>query len=120
MNLIYLAFILLLGLLLIAGGVAHFRIPALSDPFIPGFLPKDLVHIGVGVTELVLGVGIFIPQLRTQAAWGIFILMLCFLPFHVMDLFREKPAIGSLKLAIIRVPFQFLFIFMAWYVAKTN
>ena len=109
MNLIYVAFIILLGLLLIAGGIAHFRIPGLSDPFIPDFLPKDLVHIGVGVTEL-----------RTQAAWGIFILMLCFLPFHALDLFREKPAIGSLKLAIIRVPFQFLFIYMAWYVAKTD
>ena len=120
MNLIYLVFIILLGLLLIAGGIAHFRIPGLSDPFIPDFLPKDLVHIGVGVTELVLGVGIFIPQLRTQAAWGIFILMLCFLPLHALDLFREKPAIGSLKLAIIRIPFQFLFIYMAWYVAKMN
>ena len=120
MKYLKIVFTVLLGALLILGGIAHFMNPTLSSGFIPDFLPKDLVHIVIGVIELALGIGIFIPKFRIQAAWGIFILMLGFLPLHIMDLFREMPIIGSQKAATIRVPFQFLFLYMSWYVAKNS
>ena len=116
----YLKFIpiILLAVLMLMGGYAHFANQALSSGFIPNFLPKNAVHIVIGILEIGLGIGLLIPQFRTQAAWGVFILMIAFLPLHITDLFREIPAIGSKKAAMIRVPFQFLFIFMAWYIAK--
>ena len=120
MKYLKLVFVFLLGALMVMGGYAHFANQALSSGFIPDFLPKQAVHIVTGIVEIALGIGLFIPQYRTQAAWGIFGLMIAFLPLHVMDLFREQPIIGSVKAAQIRVPVQFLFIFMAWFIAKNT
>jgi len=50
---------------------------------------------------------------------GVFILMLLFLPIHLWDLSKEKPAIGSKKLATIRVPLQFLLMYVS-YLIYTN
>ena len=111
---------ILLSPLLIMGGIAHFNNQVISSGFIPDFLPKDVVHIVIGIIELALGIGILIPKFRTQAAWGVFILMICFLPLHIMDLFGEIPIIGSQKAAMVRVPFQFLFIYMSWFIAKNT
>ena len=41
--------------------------------------------------------------------------MLLLLPLHIIDLFRDKPVIGSMTAAIIRIPIQFLLIFLAWF-----
>ena len=118
MKYLKLVFVFLLGALMVLSGYGHFANQALSDNFIPNFLPKQLVHFVTGIVELTLGVGLLLPQYRTQAAWGIFGLMIAFLPLHVTDLFREQPIIGSVKAAQIRVPVQFLLIFMAWFIAK--
>ena len=120
MKYLKLVFVFLLGALMVMGGYGHFTSPALTDNFIPDFLPKQLVHFVTGIVELTLGVGLLLPQYRMQAAWGIFGLMIAFLPLHVMDLFREQPIIGSIKAAQIRVPVQFLLIFMAWFIAKKS
>jgi len=45
-------------------------------------------------------------------------MMLVFLPLHIIDIFKENPAIGSHQAAIIRLPVQFLFIAWAWYIHK--
>ena len=44
--------------------------------------------------------------------------MLAFLPVHVWDVFRADPAIGTHGAALVRLPFQFVFILWAWLVAK--
>jgi uncharacterized membrane protein len=105
----------LLAILLIVGGIAHFTSPEISTGFIPGFLPATLVHVVIGVLEIVLGIGVFIPVWKEKAMLGIMILMICFLPLHVIDIFRENPVIGSQIAAIIRVPVQLLIIAGAWY-----
>lgn len=117
----YLTLILsvLLGLFMIFGGVNHFLKPDFYLPFVPPFLPlKEVVVLLSGVVEVVLGVGVLIPKFRFYAAWGILLLMLVFLPVHIYDLFIENPAIGSHKAALIRLPFQFLFIAWAWAASK--
>jgi len=108
----------LLGLILILSAFGHVFSPEVSSGFIPDFLPKTVVHIGIGIIELLLGIGIFIPAYQKRALQGIMILMICFLPLHIIDLFRENPVIGSMTAAIIRVPVQLLLIFMAWYAGK--
>ena len=109
----------LFGAFMIFGGVNHFRNPAMYLLFVPDFLPAALVNQVSGVLEIVLGLGVFIPQFRQRAAYGIFLLMLVFLPLHLWDVFREKPAIGSHEAALIRLPVQFLFILIGWFISDS-
>ena len=110
----------LFGAFMIFGGVNHFLKPEMYYPFIPDFLPQSFITLASGVLEIILGIGAFIPATRPKATMGIFILMIIFLPLHIWDVFKEHPAIGSHLAAIIRVPVQFLFIFITWYISKKN
>ncbi len=106
------------GIFMLFGGINHFLKPAMYMPMIPDFLPKEIINYLVGVLEIVVGIGIFIPQFRSLAALGILLMMLAFLPIHIIDVFKENPAIGSHQAALIRLPVQFIFIFWAWFIYK--
>ncbi len=110
----------LFGILMILAGINHFRHSAIYLPFIPDFLPQNFINKAIGILEIVLGIGVFIPQFRQKAVYGIFILMIIFLPLHVWDVFRDNPAIGSHKIALIRLPIQFLLIFIGWFVSEKS
>lgn len=118
MKYLKLALTFLFGAFMIYGGINHFLKPEMYYPFIPDFLPQSFINLSSGVLEIVLGIGAFIPQTRSKATMGIFILMIFYLPLHIWDLFKEHPAIGSRLAAMIRVPVQFLFIFITWYISK--
>jgi uncharacterized membrane protein len=104
------------GAFMIFGGVNHFLKPAMYAPFLPDYFPRDAINVIVGVLEIVVGVAAFIPQYRQMATLGILIMMLVFLPLHIIDVFRDNPAVGTHKIALIRLPFQFLFILWAWFI----
>lgn len=106
------------GVFLILGGIMHFIKPEMYNPFIPDFLPKILVNYLAGFVEIAVGAGVFIPLYRPMATLGILILMIAFLPLHIVDLFKDHPAIGSHKLAVIRLPLQFVLILWAWFISK--
>lgn len=108
----------LFGAFMIMGGVAHFRTPDMYYAFIPDFLPESIINYAVGIIEILLGVGVFLPQTRPMATQGIFWAMVLFLPLHIIDIFKETPAVGSHNAALIRLPFQFLFIAWAWYIKR--
>ncbi len=105
----------LLGLFMLYGGVNHFMIPVFYLPFVPEFLPfREAIVLLSGVLEIVLGAAVLIPKTRYYAALSIMALMIIFLPVHIADVFREAPAIGSHQAALIRLPFQFVFILWGW------
>ena len=105
---------------LILGGVQHFISPTNYIPFVPSFLPFTMAIIYIsGLFEILFGLALFFKKYETIGAWGILILMLLFLPIHIWDLFSDTPAIGSHNAALIRLPIQFLLIFIAWKV-KNN
>jgi len=108
----------ILGVLMILAGIQHFRDPAMYGPFIPDALPKNLITYLSGAVEILLGTGLFIRRIRPLASLGLLILMIAFFPLHVLDVFREAPAIGSKLLAYIRLPLQFVLIGWAWYVNR--
>ena len=108
----------LFGAFMIFGGVNHFTKPEMYAPFIPDFLPSLAINYLAGVVEIVLGLGVYDPRFRSKATLGILVMMLVFLPLHIIDIFKENPAIGSHQAAIIRMPVQFLFIAWAWYIHK--
>jgi uncharacterized membrane protein len=114
MEVLILVLKIIFGVFFMYAGGMHFKKPKFFNGFIPDFLPKLTVNYVFGSLEFLLGLGLFFNQTIKNAALGIFILMLLFLPIHIWDLLKEKPAIGSKKLAIIRIPLQFLLMYCAY------
>jgi len=108
----------LFGAFMIFGGVNHFLKPEMYLPFIPSFLPGAAINYLSGIAEIIVGIGVFIPAFRSQSTLGILVLMLLFLPLHIVDVFKENPAIGSHQMALIRLPLQFVLILWAWFIHK--
>ena len=120
MKKIWLILKVVLAIFLIFGGVQHFISPNNYIPFVPSVLPFTLAIIYLfGLFEILFGLALFFKKLETIGAWGILILMLLFLPIHIWDVFSNTPAIGSHNAALIRLPIQFVLIFIAWKV-KNN
>ena len=112
---IWMAVRLLFALFVIMGGVQHFLKADFYLPFVPSFLPFPMTIIYVsGFVEIALGLLLLFRKYAKIAAVGIFMLMLLFLPVHIWDIITDTPAIGSHKAALIRLPFQFLFLAIAW------
>lgn len=63
-----------------------------------------------GLVELAAGIGLYIPVLRNIAALIVFILMIGFLPLHIWDVSRVRPAMGTKARAWIRLALQFVLI----------
>lgn len=107
-----------LGVMLILSGIGHIITPEAYSAFIPDFIPETFANIAAAIAELALGIGIFIPKYRKPALLGVVLLMIAFLPLHIVDLFKDEPAIGSQTAAIVRVPIQFVLIYLAWFAQK--
>ncbi|CAL2092260.1 hypothetical protein [Tenacibaculum sp. 190524A05c] len=120
MEYVFLGLKVLMAILMIFAGFYHFYKPNFYNPIIPDFLPKKLVTYVSGIVELVLGIGLFIKGSERISAYGIFILMLVFLPIHIWDATREKPAMKTKKIAYIRILIQFLLIAWAWYLYQNE
>ena len=112
---------ILFALFMIMGGVQHFIKPDFYLPFVPSFLPFPMTIIYLsGIVEVVLGLALLFTKYAKIAAIGIFLLMLLFLPVHVWDIISDTPAIGSHKAALIRLPFQFVFLAIAWKIKQVS
>ncbi|PKQ61690.1 hypothetical protein BZG02_14800 [Labilibaculum filiforme] len=106
---------------MIMGGVQHFLKPDFYLPWVPEFLPFPVLVIYLsGIVEIGLGLLLVFRRYTRIAAIGIFVLMLLFLPIHIWDIFSDDPAIGSQKAALIRLPFQFLFMAIAWKIKQVS
>jgi uncharacterized membrane protein len=105
---------ILFGILFCFAGIMHIIRPKFFKNFIPNFLPKLTINYIFGVLEFMAGLGLFFTETLENAAAGIFILLLLFLPIHIWDATKAKPAIGSKKIAFIRIPLQFLLLYCAY------
>lgn len=110
--------IFLVALILVAGGVGHQLSPETTGGMIPDFIPKPLAHGIATAVELGLGAMVLIPKTRRLGLIGFSVLMLAFLPIHVVDLLQDTPVIGSKMAAWIRLAVQFVFIGLGWRLAK--
>ncbi|MBJ7428769.1 MAG: hypothetical protein JHD28_07430 [Bacteroidia bacterium] len=106
------------GVIMIVAGAMHFISPAVYLPFFPNQWPQKAIIYGSGIIEVLVGLCTLIPRYSRFGTLGIFILMLAFLPLHVIDVFKENPVVGSKLVAFIRLPFQFVFIAWAWFIFK--
>lgn len=106
------------GIVLILAGSVHFLKPEIYFNFIPDSLPKIPLNYLAGSIEILLGVGALFNRFHSTATLGILLLMILFLPLHIIDVFREFPAIGSHQVAVIRLPVQLVLIAWAWFIHK--
>ena len=111
---------IIIALFMIYAGVQHFLKPDFFIPFVPIFLPLKTTIIYIsGAIEIIVGLLLFIHKYAKYGAIGILVLLLLFLPIHIWDVFAETPAIGSKQAALIRLPIQFLIIFIVWKVKNS-
>ena len=100
---------------MIYAGIQHFVNPDFFLPFVPEFLSLKTTIVYVsGIAEILVGLLLLIKKYAKIGAIGILVLLFLFLPIHIWDVFAEAPVIGSRKAALIRLPIQFLLIFIVW------
>ena len=110
----------ILAVCMIVAGVLHF---VADEPFIkivPDFLPFPAMIVYVsGVIEILLGIGLIVPQSRVLAAWGLIALFIAVYPANLNMAFNHIKLDGipdSWWLHGFRLPFQFVLIAWAyWY-----
>lgn len=111
-------FIIIFGLILIAAGIYHFVNPAFYNPIMPDWFPKPLANAAGGIAELIIGIGMLIPATRVLSTWAAMAMMVVFLPLHIWDLTKARPAIGSHFVAAIRLLIQLVLIYVLYRAAK--
>ena len=106
----------LLGVLLVLAGVNHFRKPKLYERIVPSYIPAAAtVVILSGVLEMVLGFMLMNKNSQSEAAWGIIIMLVLFIPAHVYMLQNEKASMKLPKwVLILRFPLQLALMYWAY------
>ncbi len=109
-----------LAVMMIVAGVLHLIKPAVYLPIIPSFVPfaMPIIYIS-GMVEIILGVMLMLNNKHARlGAFGLLLLMMLFVPIHVLDAFSEHPAIGSHTVAYIRILLQLVIIGVVWKLYK--
>ena len=112
--------IYIMGLFYIIVGIKHFQDPRWFVQIIPPILPYKyaLVYIS-GLFEVLLGVLLMIPKFQSTAAKGLIILLICVYPANIYLAQTNGAALGiSPLIAWGRLPFQFVFIGLAYWHIK--
>ncbi len=104
------------ALMFVGSGIYHLVNPDFFMPLMPSFLPahRSLI-IWSGWVEILVGIGLFIGPVQQWAVWGVLALLFVFTPIHILDIGKEKPAVGSKQIAIGRLVMQFVLIAAAFY-----
>ena len=116
--------VLLLGLsaFFINVGVDHFLNPEFYLAIMPDYLPLHLEAVYIsGFFEILGGVSVLVPRLRSAAGWGLVVLLIAVFPANIhmainTDLFPDI----SPTLLYIRLVFQFIFIYWAYAVTRPS
>ncbi len=112
----------ILAVCMVVAGVLHF---VATEPFVrivPGFLPAPaaLVYIS-GVIEILLGIGLLVPRTQRLSAWGLVALFIAVYPANLNMAFNDIHIDGvpdGWWFQAIRLPFQFVLIGWAYWLAK--
>jgi uncharacterized membrane protein len=106
---------------MLLAGVMHFVSPRAYERIVPRRLPapRALVYVS-GAFEALGGLGLFVPQTRRFAAWGLIALFVAVFPANVNQAIHRLP-LGRLQppawVLWLRLPLQAVFIAWAWAVA---
>ena len=104
-------------------GIRHFIDPDFFLAIMPDYLPLHLEAVYLsGVFEILLGGMLLFKEYRKVAGWGLIALLLAVFPANIY-LAQNEIAQQSINIsqtaAIVRLPFQALFISIAYWHTKT-
>ncbi len=102
----------------VVAGTMHFIYPKVYMRIMPRYLPNPRLLVWLsGVFEILLGIGVCIPQVKDTALYGIILMLFAFLAVHFYMLSSKKAAAGIPKwILVLRIPLQFGLIYWAyWY-----
>ena len=109
-----------MGIFYIIVGIKHFQDPSWFVQIVPPILPYkyELVYIS-GFFEVLLGILLMIPRFQSIAAKGLMALLICVYPANIYLAQTNGVALGiSPLIAWGRLPFQFVFIGIAYWHIK--
>ena len=106
----------LIGVLFVLAGMNHFRKPKLYERIMPPYIPAHSAMVMLsGFVEMILGLMIMNKNTQSEAAWGIIIMLVAFLPVHIYMLQNERAAMKLPKwVLILRLPLQFGLMYWAY------
>ncbi|WP_159021285.1 MauE/DoxX family redox-associated membrane protein [Formosa sp. L2A11] len=106
----------LMSFLYVVAGILHFVKPKTYLRIMPNYLPNPKVLVALsGVFEIILGISMCIPSLKTIAIYGIIAMLLVFLLVHFYMLKNEQNGAGIPKwILITRIPLQFVLMYWAY------
>ena len=112
--------VFVMGIFYVIVGVKHFQDPSWFVQIIPPILPYkyELVYLS-GFFEILLGILLMIPRFQSIAAQGLIALLICVYPANIYLAQTNGVALGiSPLIAWGRLPFQFVFIGLAYWHTK--
>ena len=121
MKKIKIASVILMSVFYVRVGVDHFLSPEWYLQIMPPYLPfpLELVYIS-GAFEILFGVMLLHPYTRSYAGWGLILLLVAVFPANIYLAQTNGEAMGTSALvAWGRLPFQFVFIGLAHWHAKS-
>ena len=112
--------VFVMGIFYVIVGMKHFQDPSWFVQIIPPILPYkyELVYLS-GFFEILLGILLMIPRFQSIAAKGLMTLLICVYPANIYLAQTNGVALGiSPLIAWGRLPFQFVFIGLAYWHLK--
>ncbi len=112
--------IIIMSLFYIEVGINHIINPNWFIRIIPPILPFKIALVFIcGIFEIILGSLLIFPKTRFIAGWGLILLLLAVYPANIYVALTNGKAMDTTPMiAWIRLPFQFVFIGLAYWHSK--
>jgi uncharacterized membrane protein len=112
--------IYIMGPFYVIVGLKHFQDPEWFTRIVPPVFPYKLALVyASGLFEIILGIFLMIPRMRNIAAKGLIVLLICVYPANIYLALTNGAAMDiSPSMAWGRLPFQFVFIGLAYWHSK--
>ena len=112
----------LFAILFISAGILHFVTPDFFVRIVPPILPASLFIVYLsGIVEITLGILLLVPKFSRFAAFGLIALLIAVFPANIyMAINPQTFADYNPLMLYLRLPIQFLLIFWAYRLTKTD
>ncbi len=109
-----------LALFFVAAGANHFVNPGFYVRITPPSLPAPLVLVYIsGFFEILGGVGVLVPSVRSAAGWGLILLLIAVFPANLYMAIRPDRFSDISPAALyLRLPLQAVFIAWAYWATR--
>jgi uncharacterized membrane protein len=112
-----------MGLFVLFAGVMHFASPGFFNEIVPPWLPpsESFWTYASGLAEIVIGLMLLRPSTRRRGALAAVWLYVLVYPANIYMTWdwRDRP-VGDQVVSWVRLPFQFVFIWVALRVASAS